>query len=83
MYQHERSDEYGELQRVVDHVFERTEEVSRLDVVVIADAFDLCADLRHIVELLPPGMYTRVSLCSQLNSAIAGHVWGMKYGTVE
>ena len=40
-------------------------------------------DLREIVELLPPGTYTRQRLCDQINSSITGHAWGQVYGTVE
>ena len=40
-------------------------------------------ELLRIVTLLPPGDYTRQRLCTQLNSAIAGHAWGQVYGTVE
>ena len=56
--------------------------VRRLDVVIAAEAADLPADLREVVELLPPGNYTRRRLCDQLNSALAGHGWGQVYGTV-
>ena len=55
----------------------------RLDVVVAAEAADLPEELYRIVTLLPPGDYTRARLCTQLNSAIAGHAWGQVYGTVE
>ena len=77
---------YGSLQAVVDDLFEdapRDHEVRRLDVVVAAESGDLPADLLEIVNLLPPGDYTRARLCGQLNSAIVGHAWGQVYGTVE
>ena len=48
-----------------------------------AEAADLPEELYRIVTLLPPGDYTRARLCTQLNSAIAGHAWGQVYGTVE
>lgn len=57
--------------------------VRRLDVVIAAEAADLPADLCEVVELLPPGQYTRRRLCDQLNSALAGHGWGQVYGTVN
>ena len=44
---------------------------------------DLPDDLAEIVNLLPPGSYTRQRLCDQLNSAIGGHAWGQVYGTVQ
>lgn len=56
--------------------------VRRLDVVIAAEAADLPEDLLRIVNLLPPGDYTRQQLCDQLNSAINGHAWGQVYGTV-
>ena len=79
----ERSESYGELQRVVDYLFKDAQFVERLDVVLAAETFDICADLREIVNLLPPGSYTRQRLCDQLNSAIGGHAWGQVYGTVQ
>lgn len=56
--------------------------VRRLDVVICAEAADLPDDLMRIVNLLPPGDYTRQRLCDQINSAITGHAWGQVYGTV-
>lgn len=79
----ERSESYGELQRVVDYLYKNARLIERLDVILAAETFDICADLREIVELLPPGSYTRIALCAQLNSSIAGHGWGYIYGTVE
>lgn len=79
----ERSESYGELQRVVDYVYKHRRIAQRLDVILAAEMFDVCADLREIVDLLPPGDYTRVALCVQLNSSISGHGWGYVYGTVE
>lgn len=79
----QRSDDFGALQRVVDTLFERAEFVRRLDVIVLAESYDLPADLIEIIELLPSGTYARRSLCDQLNSSIAGHAWGQVYGTVE
>ena len=82
----EPSPSYGALQAVVDDLFEgaaRDFEVRRLDVVIAAESGDLPADLLEVVNLLPPGDYTRARLCSQLNSAIVGHAWGQVYGTVE
>ncbi|ANE22262.1 MAG: hypothetical protein K6F70_05115 [Eggerthellaceae bacterium] len=78
-----RSDDYGALQRVVSELYRHTDMVSRMDVVVLVESYDLPADLQEIVSLLPPGYYTRERLCDQLNSAISGHAWGQVYGTVE
>ncbi len=81
----ERSPHYGALQDVVNGLFadSEIEAVRRLDVVIAAEAADLPADLMEIIELLPPGSYTRLRLCDQLNSAVGGHAWGQVYGTVE
>lgn len=79
----ERSEHYGELQRVIDYLYKNEHVVERFDVVIAADTFDVCADMHEVVQLLPPGVYTRPALCAQLNSTIAGHAWGYTYGTVE
>ncbi|MBE6464882.1 MAG: hypothetical protein E7003_06125 [Eggerthellaceae bacterium] len=57
--------------------------VRRLDVIIAAESLDLPGELLEIVNLLPPGTFTRHRLCTQLNSAIGGHAWGQRYGTVE
>lgn len=82
----EPSPSYGALQTIVDELYEgrpRDFEVRRLDVVLAAESGDLPDDLLEIVNLLPPGTFTRIRLCDQLNSAIGGHAWGQVYGTVE
>lgn len=79
----ERSEDYGALQKVVDFLYADEERVSRLDVVLAAESADLPRDLIEVVELLPPGCYTRTRLCTQLNSSIGGHGWGYVYGTVK
>lgn len=78
-----QSEEFGELQRLVDRLYAGRHEVDRLDLVVQAEIIDLSADLMEIVNLLPPGVYERQRLCDQLNSALAAHGWGGMYGTVE
>jgi hypothetical protein len=78
------SDEDKELmQRFVDSLFRDVRRVRRLDAVLLAEALDLPDDLLGIVELLPPGAYSRQALCDQLNSALKGHGWTGAYGTVE
>ena len=82
----EPSPAFGALQAIVDDLYEgmpNDYEVRRLDVVIAAEAGDLNDDLLEVVSLLPPGSYSRVRLCDQLNSAIGGHAWGQVYGTVE
>lgn len=82
-----RSEDYGELQHLVDALFapgvSRYATVSKLDVVLRSEAFDLCDDLAEVVDLLPSGSFTRVQLCDQMNSILSGHGWGGVYGTVE
>lgn len=71
------------LQRFVDSLFRNVRRVTRLDAVVRAEALDLPEDLIGIVDLLPPGAYSRQRLCDQLNSALKGHGWTGLYGTVD
>ena len=82
----EPSPSFGALQSIVDDLFEgepRDFAVRRLDVVIAAESSDLPGDLLEIVNLLPPGEFTRQRLCDQLNSSIGGHAWGLVYGTVS
>ena len=82
-----RSEEYGELQRLVDALcapgVSARAAVSKIDILVRADAFDLNDDLVEVIELLPSGSFTRTRLCDQINSILSGHGWGSYYGTVE
>ena len=82
-----RSEDYGELQRVVNAVFapgiSSQTTATKLDVVARAEIFDLCDDLREVVEALPSRTYTRQRLCDQINSILVGHGWTHVYGTVE
>jgi hypothetical protein len=78
-----QSEEYGTLQRLVDALYKEKRSVSRLDVLLMAETFDLAGDLLEIVTLLPPGTYYRQKLCDQMNSSLSGHGWGLFYGTVE
>ena len=76
---------FGALQAVVDELFEDAPDeysIRRLDAVIAAEAADLPDELLELVNLLPPGSYSRKRLCTQLNSAIAGRAWGQVYGTV-
>lgn len=79
------SDEYGELQRLVDALYavNPSQAISRMDVIVRAEVDDLGDDLMEIVKLLPAGKYKRYRLCDQLNSIITAHGWAYLYGTVE
>lgn len=75
--------DHGVLQRFVDSLFAEKDRVVRLDAVVRAETMDLPPDLLDVVNLLPPGSYTRQRLCDQINSSLIGHGWGRLYGTVE
>lgn len=79
----ERSPHYGDLQKLADNLFAEAEVVRRLDAVLLAEAHDLPNDLKELMELLPPGNYTRRRFCDQINSSVAGHGWGYVYGTIE
>lgn len=92
----QESAHFGALQAVMDDLFrddaaaymefideDEAFKVTKLDVVMAAEAADLPDELTRIVTMLPPGEYTRHKLATQLNSAITGHAWGRKYGTVE
>lgn len=80
-----RSDDYGELQLLVDDLYRvcPSKAVSKLDVLERADARDLCDDLMEVIRLLPGGTYRRRRLCDQLNSIVTAHGWGYTYGTVD
>lgn len=71
------------FQRMIDALFRQNTVVSRLDVIIAAEFLDFPEEVLGIVNLLPPGRYTRHKLCDQLNSAITGHGWGRTLGTVE
>jgi hypothetical protein len=72
------------LQRFLDNLFRDTKRVSRLDLILRAETLDLDADLMPLFETLPSGgAYTRQKLADQLNSAIVGHGWSRRFGTVD
>lgn len=79
------SDEFGELQHLVDDLYKvnPSKAVRRVDVLVRAEVNDLSDDLMEVVNLLPAGSYKRYRLCDQLNSIITAHGWAYLYGTVE
>jgi len=72
------------LQRFLDNLFHDKNRVARLEVILRAQTLDLDADLMPLIENLPSGApYTRQRLADQLNSAIVGHGWSRRYGTVD
>ena len=79
----EPSPDFGILQRLTDELFANTRSIRRLDAVLLAETYDLPADLIEVITLLPPGTYTRQRFCDQVNSSIGGHGWGLVYGTIQ
>ena len=79
----EQSPHYGELQGIVDKLYRDRKSATALEALVLAESYDLPADLIELFELMPPGAYPRQRFCTQLNSIINGHAWGLVYGTVE
>jgi hypothetical protein len=71
------------LARFMDSLFRDTKRVSRLDVLLRAQTYDLPEVVLEIVNNLPPVPYSRQRLADQLNSAIVGHGLSRQYGTVE
>lgn len=71
------------LQRFMDSLFSDTNRVRRLDAVLRAEALDLPAELQEIVCLLPPITMTRQQVADQLNSALKGHGWNGRFGSVD
>lgn len=80
-----RAPEYGELQQLVDALYQynMSGTVSKVDIAVRAEIDDLCDDLQEVISLIPAGHYTRQRLCDQINSIVSGHGWGYTYGTVQ
>lgn len=79
----QKSADYGVLQEFVNRLFAAREDYMRLEVVLEAEAYGLNRELQEIIELLPPGVYTREKLCSQINSSLSSHGWGYVYGAVH
>lgn len=78
-----KSPHYGVLQELTDELYASEEVVSRVNIVVLAETHDLPADLLEIINLLPPGNFSRQRFCDQVNSSLTGHGWGLVYGTIE
>jgi hypothetical protein len=77
------SEDHAALTRVIDALYAAQHSVVRLDVIIRAELADVGEDLLGIVNLLPPGTYSRQRLCDQLNSAITAHGWGRSLGTFD
>lgn len=68
----------------MDNLFRESKKVSRLDVILRAQTLDLDEDLQPLFEGLPSGRpYSRQRLADQINSAIVGHGWSRRFGTVD
>lgn len=79
----EKSPDYGVLQEFIDRLFDGREDYMRLEVVLEGEAYGLNIELMEVLNLLPPGLYTRDRLCSQINSSLSSHGWGYVYGAVH
>lgn len=79
----EKSPDYGVLQEFIDRLFDDREDYMRLEVVLEGEAYGLNGELMEVLNLLPPGLYTRDRLCSQINSSLSSHGWGYVYGAVH
>lgn len=79
----EKSPDYGVLQEFIDRLFDSREDYMRLEVVLEGEAYGLNGELMEVLNLLPPGLYTRDRLCSQINSSLSSHGWGYVYGAVH
>lgn len=79
----EKSPDYGVLQEFIDRLFDGREDYMRLEVVLEGEAYGLNSELMEVLNLLPPGLYTRYRLCSQINSSLSSHGWGYVYGAVH
>lgn len=71
------------LQEFIDRLFIGREDYMRLEVVLEGEAYGLNSELMEVLNLLPPGLYTRDRLCSQINSSLSSHGWGYVYGAVH
>lgn len=67
----------------MDSLFAERNTITRLDAVLLAQALDLPEELVEIVELLPPITMRRQQAADQLNSALKGHGWNGRFGSVE
>ncbi len=74
-------DDREQIRRWLDSLYRDTKVVTQLDAIVRAETFDLPTDAMDVVNGLPPGRYTRLRLCDQLNSAIVGRGLSASLGT--
>lgn len=79
----EKSPDYGVLQEFIDRLFDGREDYMRLEVVLEGEAYGLNGELMEVLNLLPPGLYTRDRLCGLINSSLSSHGWGYVYGAVH
>ena len=79
----EKSPDYGVLQEFIDRLFDGRVDYMRLEGVLEGEAYGLNGELMEVLNLLPPGLYTRDRLCSQINSSLSSHGWGYVYGAVH
>lgn len=75
--------DFGVLQDLVNRICEELESIRSMDLLVQAELSDVSPELMEVVEMLPPGPYTRRQLCDQLNSILVAHGWSNSLGVVE
>ena len=68
----ERSESYGELQRVVDYVYKNGPIAERLDVIIAAETFDIHADNSPGIDVqeVRISLYTKGSYTKEKNALI-------------
>lgn len=76
-------DDREQIRRWLDALFKDARTVTQLDAIVRAQTYDLPEVAMDVVLNLPPGRYTRVRLCDQLNSSIVGRGLSATLGTHE
>lgn len=77
------TDTHEAMLRMLDSLYASARSVERLDVVLRAETLELPEVALGIINLLPPGRYTRPRLCDQMNSAITAQGMSRAIGTVE
>ena len=82
-----RSEDYGELQRLVDSLFapgvSSSATVGRLDVELRAEILDLAPDLMEVADALAPPPNTRLRLIVPRKKIPTARGWGTADGAVE
>lgn len=73
----------GVLQDLLDATFRNRKHATARDLSRQADIMDIDGDVLEVVDLMPPGSYTKSRMADQLNSIVTAHGWEQRLGTVE